>query len=78
MSERFAALKAQPKGSLEFWGNDEPKCPHCGTECNVSDNGWWRLYEEGEHEVTCQSCDEDFTVSTRVTYRFSTDSQEDL
>lgn len=75
---RFAALdKAKDvMDRLEFFLNNEPKCPHCGHDCNVSDNEWWELYEEGEHEVTCPSCDQDFTVSTSVSYSFSTDSQE--
>lgn len=76
--KRFAALDAagDAMGRLEFFDNKEPVCPHCGHECNVSDNEWWELYEEGEHEVTCPSCDQDFTVSTHVSYSFSTDSQE--
>ena len=82
MSPNFAALrKAQqedrdlPEG---FWGADQPKCPHCGEVCDVSDNGWWRLYQEGEHEVSCPHCDGDFTVVTRVSYSFSTDQQETM
>jgi len=77
VTERFAALKAEPGGSLEFWGNREPKCPHCGHEVGVGDNELWRLYEEGEHEVECPHCENSFMVSTRVSYSFSTDSQED-
>ena len=73
MSAKFAALRPS-----DFWGKDQPICPHCGTECDVSDNGWWKLYEEGEHEVSCPSCDEDFTVSTRVSFSFSTDQQEGM
>ncbi|MDQ5978809.1 MAG: hypothetical protein QG602_1783 [Verrucomicrobiota bacterium] len=79
MTDRFAALRnaGDALGRLEFFANDNPKCPHCGCECSVSHNEWWNLYEEGEHEVTCPSCDQDFTVSTRVSYSFSTDNQED-
>lgn len=79
MSEKFSALNscANSLERLEFFACDEPKCPHCGQECSVSENEWWNLYEEGEHEVTCPSCDEDFSVSTRVRYSFSTDKQGD-
>lgn len=79
MSEKFAALKscADAIERLDFFRRDEPKCPHCGHECDISENGWWRLYEEGSHDVTCPSCDEDFTVETNVVYSFSTDTQED-
>ena len=74
---RFEALKAEPGGSLEFWGNDEPKCPHCGKSIDVSDNDLWSIYQEGEHEVTCPHCDDDFTVATNVSYSFSTETQDD-
>lgn len=76
---KLAALKrcAGALERLDFFANKNPKCPHCGEECSVSDNEWWHLYEEGEHEVTCPACDEDFTVSTSVSYSFSTDNQEE-
>lgn len=75
MVERLAALK-DATDSLEFWGNKAPKCPHCGHECDIGRNEWWRIYEEGRHDVTCPMCDHDFTVSTRVGYTFCTDVQE--
>ena len=79
--QRFAALKKAKESEKHYpsgyWGNDSPRCPHCGTECSVSDNEWWKLYEEGEHEVCCPHCDEDFSVSTRESHSFSTDEQED-
>jgi hypothetical protein len=73
-TELFKALKEGD--SFDFFGNKNPKCPHCGVEIAVDANDWWRLYEEGEHEVECPECDESFSVSTRVSYSFSTDSQE--
>ncbi len=76
-AEPFAALK-KSDDILEFWGNDQPKCPHCGEEVEISQNGLYRLYDEGEHDVTCPHCDGGFAVSTRVSYSFSTDSQEGL
>jgi hypothetical protein len=82
MSERFAALKRaraeEGPSPTDFWANDHPICPHCAAECRVSDNDWWKLYEEGEHEVCCPSCGEDFTVTTRVSFSFSTDKQEGI
>jgi len=59
-----------------YWGADQPKCPHCGAVCAISENEWWRLYEEGEHDVSCPHCDGDFSVTARVSYSFSTDKQE--
>lgn len=76
MTEKYKALR---KGEwLDFWGNENPKCPHCGVTSDVGDNEWYKLYEEGEHEVTCPSCDEDFIVSTHVVHSFSTDEQEEM
>lgn len=79
---KFAALRRAKKEERyypsDFWRKDDPKCPHCSTECKVSDNDWWKLYEEGEHEVSCPSCDEDFTVTTSVSFSFSTDEQEGM
>lgn len=78
-TEPYAALKRakidDPIFPSDYWGNNQPRCPHCGEVCDVSDNEWWKLYEEGEHEVCCPHCDGDFTVSTRVSYSFSTDKQ---
>lgn len=80
-TEPYAALKRakedEPYLPSDYWRRDQPRCPHCGTECDVSDNDWWRLYAEGEHEVSCPHCNGDFTVSTQVSYSFSTDNQED-
>lgn len=80
VTDQYAALKAAkaqdsalPDG---YWGADSPKCPHCGHVCKISDNEWWRLYEEGEHEVECPDCGGAFTVQTRVSYSFSTEHQE--
>ena len=82
MAEKFAALKKAKEEDgffpSDYWASDEPKCPHCGHVCHVSDNEWWDLYEEGEHEKECPSCEGKFTVSTRVSYSFSTDEQEDM
>ncbi len=78
-TEPYAALKLakedDPHMPDGYWGANQPKCPHCGEVCDVSENDWWKLYEEGEHEVCCPHCDGDFTVSTRVSYSFSTDDQ---
>ncbi|MCY1228223.1 hypothetical protein D9M72_405240 [compost metagenome] len=77
--EKFKALKEDDVaigGRMSFWGNKQPKCPHCGKEIDIGSNDWWRLYEEGCHEVECPECEEPFSVVTRVSYSFSTDSQE--
>lgn len=78
---KFAALKrakeTDPHLPDGFFGADNPKCPHCGCVCDISKTEWWQLYEEGEHEVSCPECDGEFSVTTRVSYSFNTEHQED-
>ncbi len=73
--DRCAALK--DGHTIDFVRTEDPKCPHCGSVVSVIDNELWQLYEEGEHDIECDYCDLAFTVSTHVTYSFSTDDQED-
>ena len=71
--------KALAKATIlnEFWGNDKPKCPHCGVSLDVAANDMWGICEEGEHETWCPECDQLFTVHTDVTFSYSTDEQDD-
>lgn len=71
-------LKALDAGDwLDFWGNNQPKCPHCGEDFHIADNEAWHLYsEDGPHDVECPSCDLEFQVSSLASWSFSTDEQE--
>lgn len=44
------------------------RCPACG-EVHIVDYGD-RLYEEGEHEIYCGHCDNQYPVRTEVSYTF--------
>lgn len=74
---RLAALEADDRG--DFWGNANPKCPHCGTDYNITEREAWELYDqdEGQHEIECPSCDLKYTVQVRVSYTFDTEEQEE-
>ena len=77
MAEKLAALNAGP--SYRFAVNDMPKCPHCGADFDIPANEAWFLYDENNtHEVTCPSCENDFSVSSMARWAFSTDEQDDL
>lgn len=76
MTARLEALHAA-KSDLDFCGNKHPKCPHCGRDFIISENDAYQLYEEGEHEVQCGGCDLDFNITSRATWSFDTDSQDD-
>lgn len=56
------------------------RCPKCKSTIHVYNSEMYDLYNEGEHEVSCDVCDATFVVSTRVTYTFESPellSQED-
>ncbi len=48
------------------------RCPKCGHTWQVpgDDGDWCHVMEEGEHEVCCPSCDQNFEISTYVEYSF--------
>jgi hypothetical protein len=76
MADRFEALKRAHKDgdSLnKFWDMRQPVCPHCAHEIDLGNSDMNHVYEEGDHEISCPGCGEDYTVSTRITYGFSTD-----
>lgn len=75
MSEAFQALRKGDRWDFIYEKN--PRCPHCGHVADLSDNEWWHICNEGEHDVECPSCDREYLVSTHVEFTFSTDEQED-
>lgn len=44
------------------------RCPHCKRVKTVEDMEAYHVYQEGEHELTCMSCDKEFTVTSHVSY----------
>jgi DNA-directed RNA polymerase subunit RPC12/RpoP len=76
MIERLKALRASEEPDLEFWGNDKPKCPHCGADVDIERHDLSSIYEEGEHVVDCPYCNLEFIVWTRISHTFSTEKQE--
>jgi hypothetical protein len=66
--------------SIDYWGNDLPKCPHCGTDFQVwkDDNPLNLSYEDdGQSVFDCDSCRKEFVVVTQVQYRFHTAVSEE-
>jgi uncharacterized C2H2 Zn-finger protein len=53
------------------------RCPKCRHSVSVSDSENYELYEDGEHAVSCTSCDHDFTVSTNISYTFTSPAMGD-
>lgn len=46
------------------------RCPNCKKLISPEDHELFYLFNEGEHEVNCPGCGNDFSVSTTVKYTF--------
>ena len=76
MTEKLASLKSGNWSDFSYL--KQPKCPHCGSDFDISENEAWFLYDENDnHDVECPSCSGEFSVRSHATWRFSTDEQED-
>lgn len=63
---------------IEYSLNKAPKCPHCDTDIDMSDEDFCELYNEGEHDISCPDCGKQIMVVTTVKYLFSTDNQPEF
>lgn len=50
--------------------SDYIRCPKCRSQSQPGDCEMYELFEEGEHRVTCQFCENEFEVSTSISYTF--------
>jgi len=70
------------RGYNDFWGEDNPRCPHCGESIDIVAHDMYELYSEDCHDgVYCPHCDGVFSVETCIKHTFNTDEQpskEDL
>lgn len=54
------------------------RCPKCLHQTTVEpEEGWYRVYSDGGHEVECDECGHEFTIVTRVTYEFESPVAEE-
>lgn len=44
------------------------RCPHCGSEMGADPE--LGIFIEGEHKIWCNTCDNEFTISTTVSFTF--------
>lgn len=54
----------------ELRHDSKVRCPGCGHNWSVGDGDQYELYEEGEHEVSCDNCDLKFEITTYVSHTF--------
>ena len=53
------------------------RCPQCGTTFDPYNSEQYKLFEDGEHTASCQSCYHDFEISTSVSYTFTSPPLKD-
>jgi DNA-directed RNA polymerase subunit RPC12/RpoP len=47
------------------------RCPACMHVWSPYHHEQYEVLHDGEHEISCHQCDHEFTVSTRVTFTFT-------
>jgi uncharacterized protein (DUF2225 family) len=74
----YEAYKAnQDKAHMDFWQNENVKCPHCGEEFNPGEHDMWELYDDDiDHDVDCPSCELEFKVRATAKYSFTTADED--
>jgi cytochrome c-type biogenesis protein CcmH/NrfF len=58
---------------FKYRNNDNPKCPHCDEDIDISENELYHLYEDGTHEIDCPNCNGNIIVESDAKWSFSTD-----
>jgi len=54
----------------EVTHDDLVRCPACGRTFDPRGDDY-EVYSEGENDVTCPSCEREFTITTEVSYSFT-------
>jgi len=47
------------------------RCPKCKEKWEPADTEDYEVFQDGEHDICCQHCDHEFTISTMVQYNFT-------
>lgn len=58
--------------SKDAVGHDKNiRCPRCKVETDPYEFEMYELFQDGDHDVTCQECNYTFEISTIVRYSFT-------
>lgn len=47
------------------------RCPDCGCQHDMQDGDSYDYFEDGDHIMNCQACDYEFTITTSVSFNFT-------
>lgn len=80
--EEFEALTLAKEQyeSIHYFGNDNPKCPHCGEVYDIEEHEAYHLYHQGTEyaKIECDHCEMDFIVEVKHETTFDTDESDEL
>jgi DNA-directed RNA polymerase subunit RPC12/RpoP len=65
------SCKAMKEDKGEVSHDDDIRCPACRTTWDPRDTEDYDVLEDGEHDIRCPECDHEFTVSTSVSFTFT-------
>jgi len=61
--------------AMEYWGNENPKCPKCDKDIDIDEWELYELYGEDSRVIECPYCEDKIYVVAHARYTFSTDEQ---
>lgn len=69
--EKSRALAAMPEehDELDYWHEDNPRCPYCNYQIHVEEVG---DLIDGEREQECPRCDSSFTIEAECSISYTT------
>lgn len=80
--KKFEALTlAKEQGdSFYYFGNDNPKCPHCGEVYYIEEHEAYYLYHQDTAyaKIECDHCEMDFIVEVNHEITFDTEDSDGL
>ena len=65
------------KPSESFSHDEYVRCPHCLHFWRPRDHETYAVFEDGEHDIYCHQCDKEFTVSTHISFSWTSLTKDD-
>ena len=70
--EKFAK---ENENEEDFYDDNVSICPYCG-HGNTDDDGAEEYHMDGDYEMVCGECDSEYSMSTRISYSYTTSKKE--
>jgi hypothetical protein len=70
----YSCKELTEKPEREVTHDDYVRCPRCGHTDKISEwdcDSSVEVYTDGEHEINCSECDHAYTITTHVSYSYT-------